>query len=530
MCLSTPRHQLGDSYNVQLPIQGVTVEDTFAEAASLIRDEFVGITLNPFTVTWLQPELLPSYAPATVKEMKVQGQGYLYFALGADNQTKNGTQQVNPIRLTNFYAMSNADILAELARLISARTCTTNINQLSVQWLNKSAPAAREFNSVSEVVAQLRREIAESAARIQAGEITADHTHTVNQIEQLTEGLNDLAAEINERQLKGNYVVATDPRLTDIRSPKAHTHVVGEVAGLGTAATHNAEDFVWGDDPRFEWLESLQQQLELKEDKTAITQVLNNYASIVALNNAIASVQEALNQKQAAGNYATAQGLIDAIALLQTEIDKRQLKGNYALVSALNDAIAFLQGEIDKKQEAGNYVLANDPKLTDARQPLAHNQAISTITGLQTALDAKQNTGNYATQLELAAYQPAGNYQAAGDYALNSNFTLEASTTATLLNGWTRYNLTYGSPAYYKNPFGEVVLVGLMKGGTLNTAALTLPDGYRPRATKIFQVFSSNNTGTMSLAYVEVRTDGSVVPVTGNNLCFSIEGIRFRTT
>lgn len=35
--------------------------------------------------------------------------------------------------------------------------------------------------------------------------------------------------------LLGNYVLSTDPRLTDARVPLAHTHVVGDVAGLQAA-------------------------------------------------------------------------------------------------------------------------------------------------------------------------------------------------------------------------------------------------------------------------------------------------------
>ena len=45
---------------------------------------------------------------------------------------------------------------------------------------------------------------------------------------------------------------------------------------------------------------------------------------------------------------------------------------------------------------SSSLVDTNDARLSDARTPVAHNQAISTIDGLQTALDAKQASGSYA--------------------------------------------------------------------------------------------------------------------------------------
>lgn len=37
----------------------------------------------------------------------------------------------------------------------------------------------------------------------------------------------------------------------------------------------------------------------------------------------------------------------------------------------------------------GNFVLTTDPRLADARAPLAHSHVIGDVTGLQVALDAK---------------------------------------------------------------------------------------------------------------------------------------------
>ena len=69
-----------------------------------------------------------------------------------------------------------------------------------------------------------------------------------------------------------------------------------------------------------------------------------------------------------------------------------------------------LQAALDGKQAAGSYapatgiapsaitgtaVVTTDSRLSDARTPLSHSHSVSDVTGLQTALDAKQASGSY---------------------------------------------------------------------------------------------------------------------------------------
>lgn len=280
MCITSPRHQLGDSYEIQLPIQGVSESDVFTEAAALILNEFVSISLSSFVIVWTQPELLPSYSAEAVRGMKVTGQGYLYFALGADNLNKTQAQPVEPGRLTGFYGMTNAEILSELGRLTGARTCTTNISKLSVQWLNRTTPAAREFDSVTAAVTQLRKEIAETLAKIPAptpGAAT-NHTHPVSQIEQLVAELDNLAEEINDRQLKGNYVL--QPALDEA------------IATL------------------LNWLDE--------------KQPVGNYALAATMQEAVSNLQKAIDQKAPAANYALQSRLDQAISDFSRELDTKQ--------------------------------------------------------------------------------------------------------------------------------------------------------------------------------------------------------------
>lgn len=234
LAIASPRHEQGDSYEVALPLAGVTLAEVFSEASLLVRDELLEIVIAPFTVTWAQPELLPSFSPTAVQSMQVGGKGYLYFALGADNQAKTKTQACDPTRLYSLYSMSRSSFLAELGRLLETKTATVDIQSLSVRWLNKSAPAAREFGSIADVVVQLRKEINDAIARIPTSAPGVSR-------QDFDTAFNLLAEEINDRQLKGDYaslnheqsmasIVGLQDAIAQIiqaialKAPSAHTH------------------------------------------------------------------------------------------------------------------------------------------------------------------------------------------------------------------------------------------------------------------------------------------------------------------
>lgn len=201
LAIASPRHSLGDSYDVPVPLAGVTLSEVFAEASLMVRDELLDIAIAPFTVTWAQPELLPSFSPTAVQGMQVSGRGFLYFALGADNQGKTKIQPVDPTRLYTFYKMSRSDFLAELGRLLETKTAMVDVSNLTVRWLNKTAPAAREFQSIADVVIQLRKEMTEAIAKIP--------TPLPTDLSAVMTELDNLAGEINERQLRGDYVLTS---------------------------------------------------------------------------------------------------------------------------------------------------------------------------------------------------------------------------------------------------------------------------------------------------------------------------------
>lgn len=100
----------------------------------------------------------------------------------------------------------------------------------------------------------------------------------------------------------------------------------------------------------------------------------------------------------------------------------------------------------------------------------------------------------------------------------------QAWQTPAYVNSWVNYDLTYGPAGYYKDTIGIVHLRGLIKNGSLNTTAFTLPAGYRP---EIVMLFTGDSSGAE--CRVDIRTDGTVVPVSGTpSAWISLDGIHFR--
>ncbi|MGB2791273.1 MAG: hypothetical protein WBC29_01850 [Candidatus Moraniibacteriota bacterium] len=98
--------------------------------------------------------------------------------------------------------------------------------------------------------------------------------------------------------------------------------------------------------------------------------------------------------------------------------------------------------------------------------------------------------------------------------------------TVTFQNGWGNYGSIYKTATYrYEN--GNVILSGLVAGGTVSTGAtgtiFTLPAGFRPGAARVFGTQCS--TGT---ARCDVLETGEVKAMAGANPWFTISGISFQ--
>lgn len=78
-------------------------------------------------------------------------------------------------------------------------------------------------------------------------------------------------------------------------------------------------------------------------------------------------------------------------------------------------------------------------------------------------------------------------------------------------NGWINY-AGYPAAAFYKDPLGIVHLKGVIRNGTLNQAAFTLPVGYRSSDNEAhFPAPSASAFGQ-----VNITSTGGVVPSIGN--------------
>lgn len=90
-------------------------------------------------------------------------------------------------------------------------------------------------------------------------------------------------------------------------------------------------------------------------------------------------------------------------------------------------------------------------------------------------------------------------------------------------NSWVNFDSP--RPAAYYRIGGRVYLQGIIKDGTMNTTAFTLPSGYRPSQTGDLLLPVVSN-GAFGLVVVE--TDGDIRPNVGSNVSFVLEGVSFR--
>jgi hypothetical protein len=95
-------------------------------------------------------------------------------------------------------------------------------------------------------------------------------------------------------------------------------------------------------------------------------------------------------------------------------------------------------------------------------------------------------------------------------------------TPGSYTNSWQRYSSLFPDAAFYKRADGLVVLKGFISTGALGTSAFTLPKGYRPAQNLIMSRIANSGAGRL-----DIGADGTVTPVTGSNVWFSLEGVTF---
>jgi hypothetical protein len=93
-------------------------------------------------------------------------------------------------------------------------------------------------------------------------------------------------------------------------------------------------------------------------------------------------------------------------------------------------------------------------------------------------------------------------------------------------HSWVNFGSNWAEAAFWRDPLGFVHLRGLIKSGTVDQSAFTLPPGFRPKVNEAFVTVSNGAVGR-----VDVLTDGTVTPASpSNNAWVSLSGIHFRTS
>ena len=88
-------------------------------------------------------------------------------------------------------------------------------------------------------------------------------------------------------------------------------------------------------------------------------------------------------------------------------------------------------------------------------------------------------------------------------------------------NSWVNYDATWPTAAYRIDSEGWLIMRGLLRSGTLNTIAFTLPVGYRPAITQIVRT-NANDTA----AWIQVATNGQVTLFSSSNALVSLAHVQ----
>lgn len=251
----------------------------------------------------------------------------------------------------------------------------------------------------------------------------ADVTHT-HRVEELT-GYSSLVTKTELGDRISTKVDTTDPRLSDARTPKAHTHTIANVTSLQSAL----DGKVGTSDARLADARTPLPHTHALSDVTGTGNLATNTSVSDAVSSAMtahksetdphtqyakaADLSGHIAAEDPHPQYTTAGELVDAIATRAAVVHKHDVSDiNGADDFATKDDITvgvttavrehtsaadphpqYLTTEEGLTLTSG-MVASNDPRLSDARTPLSHKHGISDVTNLQSALDTKVGTSD----------------------------------------------------------------------------------------------------------------------------------------
>jgi hypothetical protein len=99
---------------------------------------------------------------------------------------------------------------------------------------------------------------------------------------------------------------------------------------------------------------------------------------------------------------------------------------------------------------------------------------------------------------------------------LNASLASTAWTAVTYTNSWVDFGGSL-NVVQYRKCGDKVEIRGMMKSGTINLTAFTLPSGFRPPADIQFAQASNGAYGQLN-----ITSTGAVVPQIGSNVSFGV--------
>jgi hypothetical protein len=140
-------------------------------------------------------------------------------------------------------------------------------------------------------------------------------------------------------------------------------------------------------------------------------------------------------------------------------------------------------------------------------------------------LDVIEFDTDSVTAMPTGPQGPAGATGGNATVPLEAWHVVGAAGEPAYTNSWVNFGAPYQSVAFRRDPLGHVTLRGVLKSGVLSSSAFVLPVGFRPPAPGLYSTISNNAAGQL---YID-GTNGQLIPNSGSNVWFALDGVEFDT-